>query len=555
MAPLLIAAASVAAYANTAGNEFVAGDLQFIKNNEAIKSLSVLSTAFTRGYWWVGGDHGGGTYYRPLLVLLDALDHLLWGSAPLGYHVTNLALHAAASLLVLSLGRALLRSPGAALAGALLFAVMPIHAHAVSYISARSALLCACFYTASVLSALRARDALDGGGDGRGALAASVGLYVLGLLSLEAAATMPVALLAAVALRPGVRARARSLAPFAGALVAVTVGYFIVRRLALGTTISVKEAMVTVLAPAPALLTMAKTCVFYLTRMFVPHDVSYLPPFTPSLSAYDPSGLASLAAVLGLVALVVAGPRRMLVERALIGWVLVTLAPVSGVVPLDHPVKGQYAYLPSVGAALLVASLLRRALRMLRPRPARLALALSFAVALVASLVATVLENRRWASEEALFARVIELEPRMSDELLAEPVMKPTAARLSSVHLLVASSLSKQGQHEPARSHAVRAQKLARRRSVRLQARQLEAHSLMQQDAFDAALAAYLPLVDEDQKDTLAPSRVAFIYLQRGQTAEALPYLDKACARGSKSACVERERVAGPQGSREQPAP
>ena len=114
-------------------------------------------------------------YYRPLAFLSHAIDWTIWGPRAMGFHLTNVALHAMASLLVAVLGRRVYGSQ-VALVGGLLFAVHPASHEAVYWIAARFDLLATCFMLASLLwllqrrrgvvldrrGLLRARTALEG---------------------------------------------------------------------------------------------------------------------------------------------------------------------------------------------------------------------------------------------------------------------------------------------------------------------------------------------------------------------------------------------------------
>lgn len=534
---------------NVFGNAFVAGDIQFIQDNPAIKNSGVLVHAFTRGYWNVGGTTAfGGTYYRPFVVLLDALDYFIWGDRPLGFHLTNTLLHVAVCALVFHLTATFFRSRFTALIAGLLFAAHPLHVHAVAYISARSALLCAGFYTASVWAALRYARGIDAGRAQRKDLGFAFAGYVGGLLSLEATITLPVVLVALFVLTPGAFSKRRQeLFGFFGALVAVTVGYFVVRQQALGTFVSIKEALAQALPPIPALLSVAKTYAFYLEKLIVPTDVTYIPAFVPALQASDVGGWVSAFVLIALAAFVFAGPKSLRPERFSIAWILLTLAPVSGLVPLDHFVKGQYAYLPSVGACALFAALGRRAwahaAKHDAKRALRLALAGLYGVTFFAYTGLTMIENLYWRSSTTLFARVFEFEGEMPDTLLSEHVMKPTVARLAAIHYLYALNLEQQKDCEGALPHYLRSQKLATQKRVRLEAQRGEADCHFKLRQWDDAFAAYNRLVDDDPADKLAPVRASLILLQKGDVQRALPLLATACERGAKEACAERERL------------
>jgi protein O-mannosyl-transferase len=84
---------------------------------------------------------------RPLTYLTFWLNYRLGGESPWGYHALNLALHAAAVLLLYECLRRVVERE--ALFAALIFAVHPIQAEAVDYIWARSIVLAAVFMFAA----------------------------------------------------------------------------------------------------------------------------------------------------------------------------------------------------------------------------------------------------------------------------------------------------------------------------------------------------------------------------------------------------------------------
>ena len=111
-------------YANALVNEFVYDDWDLIVNNHWLKDGPFLD-AFRIGYW--ESSRGGSFYYRPVVSISYWVDHLIWKERPAGYRLSNIGLHAAASILVLLLAARGLSSLPAAAAAAALFAVHPIH--------------------------------------------------------------------------------------------------------------------------------------------------------------------------------------------------------------------------------------------------------------------------------------------------------------------------------------------------------------------------------------------------------------------------------------------
>jgi len=75
-------------------------------------------------------------YYRPIYTLVRSIDYRLYGTSPTGYHVTSLVFYLLAVGSAYWILRKLLPSTWAAFAGALLFAVHPIHVEAVAWIMA-----------------------------------------------------------------------------------------------------------------------------------------------------------------------------------------------------------------------------------------------------------------------------------------------------------------------------------------------------------------------------------------------------------------------------------
>jgi protein O-mannosyl-transferase len=101
---------------------------------------------------------GGGGYYRPLLEVSFLFDKFVWGLQESFMHLDNILIHLCNTLLVFSLARRVCRINGWAFDGAfiaaLLFAVHPINAESVSWISGRTDPLAASFLLLSVLALL-----------------------------------------------------------------------------------------------------------------------------------------------------------------------------------------------------------------------------------------------------------------------------------------------------------------------------------------------------------------------------------------------------------------
>jgi tetratricopeptide (TPR) repeat protein len=152
--------------------------------------------------WMFTASHMG--HYIPVTWITFGLDYLLWGMSPPGYHLTSILFHAATALAFYFLSLRLLRTAlpqslatdlrvGAALA-ALLFAIHPLRAESVAWVTERRDVVSGLFYVLSVIAYLKAADRVD-------RLRprwywTSVGLFAGGLLSKSIVVSLPVVLLA-----------------------------------------------------------------------------------------------------------------------------------------------------------------------------------------------------------------------------------------------------------------------------------------------------------------------------------------------------------------------
>jgi hypothetical protein len=145
---LTIATLGAAVYVNSLTNPFVYDDFRLIVENRALATPGDLTAVVWHDIT------------RPLVNLSYAFDAAIWGIRPLGFHITNVLLHAlnVALLFAVAWGLALdsRRPPlASAVIAAVAFAVHPLLSQAVGYISARADLLCATFVLLAWLAARR----------------------------------------------------------------------------------------------------------------------------------------------------------------------------------------------------------------------------------------------------------------------------------------------------------------------------------------------------------------------------------------------------------------
>src|SRR5881628_2746704 len=183
--PLVIAFSTFAAFLPALQNQFVSwDDAENFLDNPHYRGLGWTHLR------WMWTTHLG--HYIPLTWMTLGLDYLLWGMNPVGYHLTNLLLHAANAVVFFFVVRRLLArvlpSPsehGYALAvssgvAALVFAIHPLRVESVAWVTERRDVLSGLFYLVTILLYLRV---CERGARGRGWYWLSVAVFVCALLS------------------------------------------------------------------------------------------------------------------------------------------------------------------------------------------------------------------------------------------------------------------------------------------------------------------------------------------------------------------------------------
>lgn len=137
---LLLVAGTI--HIGSLGNGFYWDDRPLIVEGKLIRSLESIPTIFAREMWHNVDLGARATQaevdtYRPISTLSFLFDYHVWALQPVGYHLTNLFIHLATVLLFALL---LLRitSPPTAFLAAAIFALHPLTAEPIEYVSART---------------------------------------------------------------------------------------------------------------------------------------------------------------------------------------------------------------------------------------------------------------------------------------------------------------------------------------------------------------------------------------------------------------------------------
>jgi protein O-mannosyl-transferase len=420
-----------ACYANTLANDFVWDD-----RLTAIVPASPATIVFART----------GPYYRPVTMLSFALDRLVWGARPAGFHLTNMVAHGGTAFLVGELATALGHGEGAALAAALVFAAHPVQTDAVSYVSGRTDLLCALFLVAALLVWRRARAVANGA-----ALATGV-LVLLALGAKETAIAAPLVLLL-----PGAHPDERPPRPL------VPLGVAALWTVAWLATGPPNVGAAGLVGRLPAMLASALE---YVRLVLWPRDL-HLERFV-AVQGWSAGAVAAMvAATAALATALVWTARRVPGGLLLFAFAAATYLPASGVVPVYPAIADRALFAAEHFLYVPLAGLVPLAVGIVAPHVSARAGAAIVGALLAVWMPRTIVRNREWRDEETLFRQTLRYDPPAArvwydlgnlrlaagDPVEAERLYRAAVARAprdAAAHLNLGIALGRQGRSSEA---------------------------------------------------------------------------------------------------------
>ena len=503
----IVVGLALLAYANSLRNGFALDDETIIVKSELIRSLGNAGRIFTTDYWTGAGatDAVDPGLYRPLTVLTYALNYRVSGLSATAFHVTNLALHAGTSLLVLLFAGELLGSVAAAFVAASLFAVHPIHVEAVTGIVGRAEILVTLFALVALWVGRKP------------SVAAAVGaglLYLAALFSKESAVTLPVLFaLYDWSRREQLRERGelsvKALAPRYAALAVALIVYVAFRLNAVTASAFVWTGWMGVPAYA-RVLTASRVLVEYLGLFIWPRTLlaDYWVTDVPiARSLADAPALLSLVLLAGIILLLTTRLRR---HRTLVfsfAWFLVTILPASNLFFASGLGKAErILYLPSVGLCLAAGCGILALERW--PQIRRSTLNVALPVALLALGARTIRRNNDWRDTFTLANASLAVSPHslLMNNLVARGLVERGAPR-QAVTLL---------------------EEAIRQAPTKSKYHMLLGVVYYADKQTDRAVAEYSRALQLDPRDAEAMNDLGVVYLDGGNLNEALRWFNAA---------------------------
>lgn len=438
---IFLVLSSVAIYLNSLGGEFVFDDNHFIVNNMWIRSWKhIPDILFSPVFASLPEDQIGKAdpnFYRPGFHLFLMLGYAISGLKPWGYHIVNIIIHAANVVLLFFISKPLVTgvssgdSPGAssgasydtraayqnrllALLPALIFAVHPIHAENVAFISGINVLGLAIFYLLSFYLYTKERMILS-------AIA-----FFLAILTKETAITLPILLFVY-----DLKIKKKPWLPLGFwikrfmPIVVAFITYFAIRLYSLGAMVPTESERI--LTPYLYIINLLPLIGKIFRKLLLPYDLAF---YVYQMSA-PLTSLVDIRAILLLILIIVLAfivirtrhSRPKIFLCAL--WITLPLVPVLffGWVQGAPVYADRFLYIPCAGYSILVGLLVSMTIKKLdekiRAKEAKkslynnskIAVALFMLSALIILSIWTIKRNIVWRNQLTLIADTLQKAP------------------------------------------------------------------------------------------------------------------------------------------------
>jgi tetratricopeptide (TPR) repeat protein len=358
---LIIIAACLASYFNALFGDFVWDDNTFFATKEYNKSFKFLPQFFFSDFTGVYDKSLSSGYYRPLLALFFMLNYVLWGSCPIGYHLFNLIFHILSCILIFTLVEMLIKNRVVAFSSSLLFGVHPVHTEAVSFISNVSYVSATFFFILSIILFLhyaKNKSLIF--------YFCSLACFVVSLLTIESAIILPFLLASIDYLflsQSDIKKFCNKFFKFYSGFIITIVLYLILRSYVVEWDFICRRALGQVNfsngeSAFWRALTSLKIFYYYIRLLFFPYNLRVEYFFASSDSILEIPVLAGSAILISLILIVVNNSRRNPILSLSIVWFLITLFPMSNLLPIGNLFAERYLYIPSIGFCIGIGFLL-----------------------------------------------------------------------------------------------------------------------------------------------------------------------------------------------------
>ncbi len=325
-------------------NEFTYDDHFSILENRYLTNIAFLKYLLTKKYFTISNESS----FRPIVTLLNFVEFFFFGKNPIGYHLVNIILHFFCSVLLFFLLKKLVSKKGAVL-GAVLYGVHPIMSETVLSVAFAEDILCGIFLLVSLIYSekwLSKKNLLF--------MIIALLSYLLALGSKEMAFFYPLGFLIFI--------------PFL--TTKIKRGFLLFGFFTVLTVLFSYFRFVWFLNPAQTdqniLVSVSKWFgeIYYLPdylySFFFPYKLSVI----HTVKKIPPDNMVQTALYWIFFLTFFASGIYLWVKKSFCGlgilWFIISLVPVSGIMPLNFPYAERYIYIPLIGLIICAGDLLSK---------------------------------------------------------------------------------------------------------------------------------------------------------------------------------------------------
>ncbi len=429
----IIIIVSIAVYFNALFNGFVSDDIGQVVKNPWITDFKFLTKIFTSEQ---GISLGANVnYYRPLGNVINMCSFHLFGLKPWGFHLVNVLFHAGNSMLVFMIALPLLRENYLSMSGpistlsdtlssrpfiaALLFATLPIHTEAVTWVSGLFDVSFTFFYLLALWLYIRYKEGFRIG------YPLSLVSFFAATLCKEPALTLPLILIgydyAFRTKEDSILAAVKRYVPYF-----IIAGiYFMLRHNALKAPITTEyDETYHALSLYQYVINVFPLFTAYLRDLIFPFHLNFWHTFNLIESLFNLRVMLSMAVTVAYILVVFLAWRRNKVIFFCLLFIIVPLLPTFYIKAIaGKPYAERYLYLPSFGFVVLLAM----SLDFLKKKMPRYNIVITLITLSVVGLYCTqtITRNSVWKDELTLYTDTVNKnpEPGRPHRLLGEVLM------------------------------------------------------------------------------------------------------------------------------------
>ena len=395
-------------------SDFVWDDVVYVKGNlEVLKNFSPDLSFFIpeqkenkkSGYFGI---------WRPILHSSWAFDVKVWGSSPFGFHLTNIILHSFSTVLLFFLCILIFKEFNKndalriSFLSSLIFALHPVHVETVSFISARSDLLCSIFMLLSMLFFVLSYKRFY-------YILISLPFFYLALLSKETAIILPFLVLSFALIKDY---KNKSLSRISLALIGIFMLVLVLYYITRARRYSVLPEFVDTNFIGSKIFSydlinylnyIFISTTYYFNKLIYPFDFNV---FVGKLDYNINNVLVSYVLILLLFSFVIISlKRKNYLIFYFLSWIVITLVPAIGVSIVNlttSPFSERFIYIPSIGYCILVSLLVFKLIDFQKNRIIKYGI-ISFV--LVVFSIFTLKQQFVWKNSSTLWAAAVKRSP------------------------------------------------------------------------------------------------------------------------------------------------